>query len=60
MLVANLYSLRGGFVSVCGGLFFGMRWGLGGGGGIVEVHFGKGHPVCWGGPAGRDAAVAGV
>ena len=31
MLVANLYSLRGGFVSVCGGLFFGMRWVLGGG-----------------------------
>ncbi len=26
----------------------------------MEVHFGKGHPVCFVGPAGRDAAVAGV
>ena len=28
--------------------------------GRVYVHFGKGHPVCFVGPAGGDAAVAGV
>ena len=57
MLVANLRLSRGGLL-VCGGFLFLEGLDLGGEG--KRVHFGEGHPVCFVGPAGGDAAVAGV